>query len=125
MARPSVADGLRDIRAVAIAEWTAGDDGAFGRRGSGEKLTNTRERSLEMAIRLIDDVIESAATPHKGPDPRGNRLFRSGYCMGPLDGRPPPGSVGVDDRAACCTCGKRVKVTVRCLYANHKPAKDG
>jgi hypothetical protein len=43
-----------------------------------------------------------------------------GYCTGPDDGAPAPGEVGLDYRAACCTCGRRVRVTVRGLYAHHK-----
>lgn len=50
------------------------------------------------------------------------RLRDRGYCTGPEDGGPAPGQVGLDLKAACCTCGKRVSVTVRGRYAHHKPA---
>lgn len=31
-----------------------------------------------------------------------------------------PGEVDLDYKAACCTCGRRVAVTVRGRYAHHK-----
>lgn len=48
------------------------------------------------------------------------KISRRGYCTGPIDGGPAPGEVGLDYKAACCTCGKRVRVTVRGRYAHHK-----
>lgn len=48
------------------------------------------------------------------------KLVRRGYCTGPVDGGPAVGAVGLDYKAACCTCGKRVRITVRGLYAHHK-----
>lgn len=51
---------------------------------------------------------------------RREAIVARGYCTGPLDGAPAPGEVGLDYRAACCTCGRRVAVTVRGLYAHHK-----
>lgn len=47
-------------------------------------------------------------------------IERRGYCTGPVDGGPAPGEVGLDYKAACCTCGRRVKVTVRGRYAHHR-----
>jgi hypothetical protein len=45
-----------------------------------------------------------------------------GFCTGPVDGAPGGlGAVGPDYRAPCCTCGRRVRVTVRGLYTHHKP----
>jgi hypothetical protein len=43
-----------------------------------------------------------------------------GYCTGPVDGGPAPGQIGPDYKAACCTCGRRVRITVRGRYAHHK-----
>jgi hypothetical protein len=40
-------------------------------------------------------------------------------CHAPYDQTPPPGAVGLDLRAACPVCGKRVKVTARGLYVHH------
>jgi hypothetical protein len=37
-----------------------------------------------------------------------------------VDGGPAPGEVGPDYRAACCTCGRQVRITVRGRYAHHK-----
>ena len=48
------------------------------------------------------------------------RTQRLGRCAGPHDGAPAPGEVGLDYKAACCTCGRRVAVTVRGRYAHHK-----
>lgn len=49
------------------------------------------------------------------------RSRRLGRCTGPHDGGPVPGEVGLDYRAPCRTCGKRVAITVRGLYAHHRP----
>ena len=50
------------------------------------------------------------------------RLQMRGFCTGPEDGAPGGlGTVGLDHRAACCTCGKLVAVTVRGRYSHHKP----
>lgn len=38
----------------------------------------------------------------------------------PVDTCPPPGHVGLDIRADCPLCGRRVKVTKRGLYAPHQ-----
>lgn len=46
-------------------------------------------------------------------------ILRRGYCTGPVDGAPAPGEVGLDYRAPCCTCSRRVSVTVRGRYAHH------
>jgi hypothetical protein len=51
--------------------------------------------------------------------PREN-IQRRGYCTGPEDGGPAPGEVGPDYMAPCCTCGRRVRITVRGRYAHHK-----
>lgn len=48
-------------------------------------------------------------------------IQRRGYCTGPVDGGPAPGEVGLDCKAACCTCGRRVRITVRGRYTHHKP----
>lgn len=47
-----------------------------------------------------------------------------GYCTGPVDGGPAPGEVGPDYRAKCCTCHRRVRVTVRGRYAHHKASVE-
>lgn len=47
-------------------------------------------------------------------------ITRRGYCTGPVDGGPAPGEVGLDYKAPCCTCGRRVSITVRGRYAHHK-----
>lgn len=47
-------------------------------------------------------------------------IERRGYCTGPVDGGPAPGEVGLDYKAACCTCGRRVRITVRGRYTHHK-----
>lgn len=47
-----------------------------------------------------------------------------GYCTGPVDGGPAPGDVGLDYRATCCTCGRRVRVTARGRYAHHKASVE-
>ncbi len=47
-----------------------------------------------------------------------------GYCTGPVDGGPAPGEVGLDYKAACCTCGRRVSITVRGRYAHHKASVE-
>lgn len=49
------------------------------------------------------------------------RVIARGFCLGPLDGLPPIGSVGADLKADCTKCGKRVRVTVRGKFANHRP----
>jgi hypothetical protein len=49
------------------------------------------------------------------------RTVRHGRCPGPHDGAPAPGDVGLDLRAPCCTCGRRVSVTPRGRYAHHRP----
>lgn len=48
------------------------------------------------------------------------RIRMRGYCTGPVDGGPKPGDVGADYKAICCTCGKRMAITVRGRYAHHK-----
>ena len=48
------------------------------------------------------------------------RTQRHGRCTGPHDGAPAPGEVGLDYKALCRTCGKRVSITVRGKYAHHK-----
>lgn len=48
------------------------------------------------------------------------RAQRLGRCTGPHDGAPAPGEVGLDKRAPCCTCGRRVIITIRGRYAHHK-----
>ena len=54
------------------------------------------------------------------------RIKMRGFCTGPVDGAPGGlGAVGADYRATCCTCGRRVRVTVRGLYAHHKPKAKG
>lgn len=40
-------------------------------------------------------------------------------CPEPKFSVPPPGAVGLDRRADCPRCGKRVHVTVRGLYWTH------
>ena len=47
-----------------------------------------------------------------------------GYCTGPVDGGPAPGEVGPDYKAACCTCGRRVRITTRGRYAHHKASVE-
>lgn len=47
-----------------------------------------------------------------------------GYCTGPVDGGPAPGEVGLDYKATCCTCGRRVRITVRGRYAHHKASVE-
>ena len=49
------------------------------------------------------------------------RAKMRGYCTGPEDGGPAPGEVGLDRKAPCCTCGRRVAITVRGRYSHHKP----
>lgn len=51
-------------------------------------------------------------------------LEHRGYCTGPEDGGAAPGAVGLDYRAACCTCGRRVSVTARGRYAHHRASVD-
>lgn len=51
-------------------------------------------------------------------------IVRRGYCTGPIDGGPRPGEVGLDYKAPCCTCGRRVGVTVRGRYAHHKASVE-
>ena len=53
------------------------------------------------------------------------KIERRGYCTGPVDGGPAPGEVGLDYKAPCRTCGRRVRVTVRGFYAHHKAQKKG
>lgn len=57
-----------------------------------------------------------------GITPREAIVYR-GYCTGPVDGGPAPGDVGTDYKAACCTCARRVRVTVRGRYAHHKASE--
>lgn len=52
---------------------------------------------------------------------RMDRLIARGGCKAPLLDVPPIGSVGPDYKADCTRCGKRVRVTVRGLFAHHKP----
>jgi len=47
-----------------------------------------------------------------------------GYCTGPVDGGPAPGEVGLDYKAACCTCHRRVRVTARGRYAHHRASVE-
>jgi hypothetical protein len=47
-----------------------------------------------------------------------------GYCTGPVDGGPAPGEVGPDYKAACCTCHRRIRVTVRGRYAHHRASVE-
>lgn len=54
---------------------------------------------------------------------RRERILMRGYCTGPADGGPAPGQVGLDLRATCPTCGRRVSVTVRGRYAHHRPSR--
>lgn len=56
---------------------------------------------------------------------RAAHLRDRGWCPQPLLSVPSGlGAVGLDYKATC-PCGKRVRVTVRGLYAHHKPpAKD-
>jgi hypothetical protein len=56
---------------------------------------------------------------HKWLTPR-EAIQHRGYCTGPVDGGPAPGEVGPDYKAACCTCGRRVRITARGRYAHHK-----
>lgn len=48
------------------------------------------------------------------------RVQARGWCLGGVDVTS-PGDVGLDKRANCPRCGKRVAVTVRGLFAHHKP----
>lgn len=48
------------------------------------------------------------------------RIERRGYCTGPFDGEPLRSDVAADNKARCCTCGRRVSITARGRYANHK-----
>ncbi len=48
------------------------------------------------------------------------RTQRLGRCTGPHDGGPAPGDVGLDYKAPCRTCGRRVAITLRGRYAHHK-----
>lgn len=51
---------------------------------------------------------------------------RNQRCLHPAMACPPPGAVGLDKKADCPVCGRRVKVTARGLYARHnKTAPDG
>ena len=51
---------------------------------------------------------------------------RNQRCLHPAMACPPPGAVGLDKRADCPVCGRRVKVTARGLYARHnKTPPDG
>jgi len=50
------------------------------------------------------------------------RIKMRGYCTGPVDGAPAPGSVTLALTARCPTCGRYVRITVRGKYAHHKPA---
>lgn len=50
------------------------------------------------------------------------RAETRGNCVGSAARVPAPGEVGLDLRAACAVCGKRVRVTARGRYAVHKPA---
>lgn len=49
-----------------------------------------------------------------------DRIIARGFCLGPLNGAPAPGQVGLDLRAPCITCGRRVAVTKRGLFSHHK-----
>jgi len=51
-------------------------------------------------------------------------LVHRGYCTGSEDGVPVPGDVGLDLKAACCTCKRRVRVTARGRYAHHKASVE-
>jgi hypothetical protein len=53
-------------------------------------------------------------------DAKRERITQRGYCTGPVDGAPAPGEVGLDYKAKCRTCGRRVAITVRGLYSHHK-----
>ena len=50
------------------------------------------------------------------------RFRREGRCPFPIVRVPGIGEVGAD-YSATCLCGKRVRVTVRGLYAHHRPAR--
>ena len=63
---------------------------------------------------------------HLDPDNRQkwrDRTIARGFCTGPLDRAPAPGDVGLDYKAACATCGKRVKVTAAGRYSHHKKGR--
>ena len=50
------------------------------------------------------------------------RFRGEGWCPYPLISGPPVGSVGAD-YSADCACGKRVRISVRGLFAKHRPAR--
>jgi hypothetical protein len=52
------------------------------------------------------------------------RTIAYGRCLGPEDHVPAIGAVGLDKKADCPVCGKRVAVTVRGRFAHHWPAKE-
>jgi hypothetical protein len=45
-------------------------------------------------------------------------------CEAPERLAPPPGAVGLDKRATCPKCGRRVAVTARGRYARHRRPED-
>lgn len=53
-----------------------------------------------------------------------DRIKQRGFCTGPIDGAPAPGDVGLDYKAACCTCGRRVTITARGRYTHHKDFQE-
>ena len=51
--------------------------------------------------------------------PRASRYWKPGDRC-PVTTCPSPGQVGLDHRAKCHVCGKRVYITARCKFAPHK-----
>ncbi len=107
-----------------------------------EIVTPTRDRAVNVADRVSRALTNAAVGGVLSPsmdqlavDPGGpqrvtislaikltprERIEMRGFCTGPVDSAPAPGDVGLDYKAACRTCGRRVSVTARGRYAHHK-----
>jgi hypothetical protein len=51
------------------------------------------------------------------------RLKMRGMCVGSADREPAPGEVGLDLRASCPVCKRRIAVTEHSRYAIHMPRR--
>lgn len=99
--------------------------GAFSARG----LMHGTYIAIEHAV---ERAVDSTGRPPKftrfeGEGSIGRQLPRTrdttaprSSCTGPTDGSPAPDEIDDKRRAACCTCGQRVKITPQGDYAAHK-----
>lgn len=90
-----------------------------------KEIERTRDRNLIEAS-LANDETQGVIYARKGVDGHwhlAERALSQGYCPEPTRSVPPPGAIGLDLRVVCPACGKRCRVTVRGLFARHKPPR--